>query len=205
MGAPFKLGTEMDLVIQGWKWNQVSQTQNHFMEGIKNYISKCFDYYKTTPSFLITGTITEGVMVTPCVGTLGTLSSYNFLPMTTVEWENIIKPTSDSEILSYQFYIRLSKIIKKFFSEKIILTIDAKGIGATTPVPISPLDFVQDTWGQAAQSIMDMARPDNHNDWIQKLNQIGDLIWLNIKPAVNAYSSPCGGGIYNGSHMISFL
>lgn len=108
------------------------------------------------------------------------------------------------EILNYKFYERLSHVVEKFLTEKLKLTIDAKGISATIPIPSSSFVFNTASWGQSAQTLMDGVRPDSHELWISKLNEIGDQIWNNILPIINTYSSPCAGGVFSGTHTMVF-
>lgn len=199
------LGDELDAVINGWKWNQVSETQSHFLIGLENYFNKCLNYYTNNPVFLITGTITSGPSSIPCVGAHGTFASYTIIPMQLSEWRGIITPVNNkAEIPDYKFYVRLSKIIQIYFTKNIILFIDAKGIGASTPLPITPMTFLANNWGNIAQRQMDAKRPNNHDDWISMMNTIGDLIWKNFTINTTVYSSPCSGGLFTGSYTLNF-
>lgn len=195
------LGDALEAVILNH--SEVQPTQENFLKALKNFFEQNLQEY-TTPSFLMEGVITTPYGPIPHISNSGRLASITVLPVTTVEWESIIKPINDKAILEYEFYVRLSQVIFKFFNERIFLLVDGSGISAAVQIPIKPMTFLTTKWGRFAQNWMDNKRPDAHNSWIDEMNTIGKTILSDCAPNIFPYSSPCAGGSFAGVMTVKF-
>lgn len=197
------LGDALEQVILNHK--EVMPTQQNFLKGLEIFLNENINDYSLQPSFLINGTINTSTGPVIYTGLSGSISTIRITPLTVMEWESIIKPVSDQEILEYKFYKRLAKIIKLYFSEKIFITVDAKGINASSQIPIiDPIIFSDITWGNYAQERMDSVQPNTHEQWISEMNLIGSNILTNCIPKNVMYTSPCTGGVFTGTLTVKF-
>ena len=95
------LGDALEAVILNH--SEVQPTQENFLKALKNFFEQNLQEY-TTPSFLMEGVITTPYGPIPHISNSGRLASITVLPVTTVEWESIIKPINDKAILEYGRY-----------------------------------------------------------------------------------------------------
>ena len=176
-----------------WGSNDPRISRIAMINAIQTYFTEAFNSHISIPCFMVKGAITTpaaGATV-PAVGPLGTVSS--FIPGV------INSLTIQKKIKQEPFYVQLVSCIDDFI-KTCTVTVDIKSIGAMVPmiVPIAGITNMN-LFGQMLESNMKAVKAPDANVWYAALDIHFEQIWNYIYLSEVFYSSPCAGGIFNGT------
>lgn len=179
---------------------------SNMLSGIQSFLNIVFTQYMS-PRFMVMGVITTPSGVSsPITGPLGTLQSFTLRPILGSQYRRIMKPSNEGEIKSYQYYVRLGKVIKQVLSPTYCsLNVNINPIGAMLPVPIPAMSFNAAAFGAAAQSYMMGVQAPTMPQWTFALNNVGKMLLTNILPTTVTYAGPCAAGSFTGTITIQYL
>lgn len=181
-----------------WGCDSPRLSRTAMTTSIKEYFTEAFNSHTIAPCFMIKGAITtpSGV-TTPMAGPMGTVSSVIL---------GVNNPlTFMRKIKQEPFYVQLVSCINDFLRTTTVM-VDIKPIGATIPmtVPFVPLVNME-PFGTLLESSMKALQCPDANSWYAALDLYFENIWTYILTTEVFYSSPCVGGVFNGTITFSGL
>lgn len=176
-----------------WGSNEPRISRIAMINAIQTYFTEAFNSHISIPCFMVKGAITTpaaGATI-PTVGPLGTVSTFIPGVINTV--------TMMKKIKQEPFYVQLVSCIEDFL-RTCTVTVDIKSIGAMLPmmVPFSTI-INMNPFGQLLESNMKAVKAPNPDVWYAALDIHFEQIWNYIYLSEVFYSSPCAGGIFNGT------
>lgn len=175
-----------------WGSNSPELSRTAISLAIQEYFSEAFNSHTAVPCFMVKGAITTPAGVTtPAIGPIGTVST--FVP-------GVVNPlTFAQKIKQEPFYVQLVSIITDFL-RTCTVTVDIKNIGALIPMPVAFQGLLNLTpFGQQLESSMKALKCPDANSWYAALDLYFENVWTYILGTEVFYSSPCAGGIFNGT------
>lgn len=175
-----------------WGCNKPELSRVAISTAIQEYFTEAFNTHTALPCFMVQGAITTPAGVTtPAIGPIGTIST--FIP-------GIINPlTFTQKIKKEPFYVQLVSIITDFL-RTCTVTVDIKNIGAVVPMMVPFQGLLNLTpFGQQLETSMKTIKAPNVEAWYAGLDLYFESIWTYILGTQVFYSSPCAGGVFNGT------
>ncbi len=183
-------GTILKLNLMGS--DSPRRSRSAMLTSIKTYFTEAFNAHVTIPCFMVKGAVTtpSGV-TTPMVGPLGTVNTFI---------SGVISPlTFMQKIREEPFFEQLVSCINDILRTSIV-TVDIKPIGATIPmtVPFSTVLNMQQ-FGKSLELNMKALKCADSTSFYMALDVQFETIWSYILASEVFYSSPCVGGVFNGT------